>query len=314
MLKALGITILLLGLLLADGACASRQVVTSTSKTVSPETTTTLSTNTTSTGGISPSAYYDAAKTTLERVYFDSQATFTATTPEAMGPAVLKFMTSVEEALAKWQTFNPPGLFEASHDLGLAALQAYNEGLELLYDATLKKDAAGLEESQALLVQADDYYSQWQAQLADEMSMTVNLPSGVAGEITAMAVQVYLTDVGELGETMNEAERTAAALSTGKEMPPPTPENMEKASEIAEIAAAAWEGWKSRTAPIEELATLHTEMLKYLETMSAALSHLEVAVRSSDLSEYLLFGELIEEAYVHKKAAWAEVTRLSTSD
>ncbi len=52
-------------------------------------------------------------------------------------------------------------------------------------------------------------------------------------------------------------------------------------------------------------------MLKYLEIMSAALSHLKTAVQFSDPSEYLLYVELGKEAYIHKKAVAAEVTRLS---
>ncbi len=141
------------------------------------------------------------------------------------------------------------------------------------------------------------------AVVAPSPTTTVNL--------TQATVDAYLGDVGELGVTMSAAENAAADLLSGDSMPAATADNIAKASEAASKAATAWDEWEGRSAPVSELSTLHKNMLTYLETMAAALGHLEKGVRSSDSNEYVLYGKLAEESYVAKKAAWAEAQRLN---
>ncbi len=114
------------------------------------------------------SSYYPTAKATLEEVCADSEVLFDAQTSDEMGAAVEGFQASVKAALSKWRGLDVPAQFEASHALGLAALEAYDEGLSLLSQATLAGDDAGLDESQTLLTQAEEYYTQWQTQSAKE--------------------------------------------------------------------------------------------------------------------------------------------------
>lgn len=304
------LVILLLGSCWAVLSCGGQTTTTSTTSVHS--TATTLPTNTQASVGVS--TYYDLARITLEGVYADSQDVFSVTMPEEMAAAVEQFKTSIQEALAKWRTVSIPPMFEGSHALGLATLEAYDEGLAILHNATFASDASGLEQAQALMTQGDAYYRQWRAKLAEETTVAIDIPADMPGELVPLlqaVIDAYNADVGELGETMTAAENAAIKLFTGEEMPAPTPENIAEASKIADQAIGAWEAWKNRSAPIEEVATLHDEMLKYLEIMSAALSHLKTAVQFSDPSEYLLYVELGKEAYIHKKAAAAEVTRLS---